>query len=215
MKKQLFKDLKESMFKYNDELAKKLAEESINEKINPLETVGVLTKSIAKIGEEFEKGDLWLPDLMMAANTMKHAMGPLDEEIKKKGLHKETVGKVVIGTVYGDLHDIGKGMVSTMLNANGFEVIDIGINVDSKKFIEAIKKHKPNILAMSALLTTTAPEQERVIKALKDSGIRNQIKVIVGGGSITQEFADRIGADGYEPTAPLAVKLAKKLADIN
>jgi len=213
MKEEIFNSLKIAMKNYNSEDATALAMKSIEEKINPLETVNTLTESIAEIGNRFERGELFLPDLMMAAKTMRSAIVPLEEDIKNKGLKRETVGKVVIGTVFGDLHDIGKGMVATMLNANGFEVVDIGVNVDSKKFLEAIKKYNPDVLAMSSLLTTTAPEQERVIKALKDDGSRDKVKIMIGGGSITEDFAEKIGADGYEPTAPLAVKLAKRLID--
>lgn len=211
MKEEILKSLKIAMRNYKFEDAKALAIKSIEEEISPLETVKTLTESIAEIGDRFEKGELFLPDLMMAAKTMQSAIGPLEEDIKNKGLKRETLGKVVIGTVFGDMHDIGKGMVATMLNANGFEVIDLGVNVNSEKFLEAIKKHDPDVLAMSALLTTTAPEQERIIKALKDAGIRDKVKIMIGGGPITEDFAEKIGADGYEPTAPLAVKLAKKL----
>lgn len=211
MKDNIFKGLREAMFNYDDKKVKKLTEESIKEGVNPIETVNILIEAINKIGNRFERGELFLPDLMLGAKTMQEAMDLLKEEIKEKGLKLKTIGKVVIGTVFGDLHSIGKSMVATMLNANGFEVIDLGINIDSKTFIKAIKKNNPDILAMSALLTTTAPEQERVIKALVEEGIRNKIKVMIGGGPITQEFADKIGADGYEPTAPLAVKLAKRL----
>ena len=213
MKDNIFKGLREAMFNYDDKKVKKLTEESIKEGVNPIETVNILIEAINKIGNRFERGELFLPDLMLGAKTMQEAMDLLKEEIKEKGLKLKTIGKVVIGTVFGDLHSIGKSMVATMLNANGFEVIDLGINIDSKTFIKAIKKNNPDILAMSALLTTTAPEQERVIKVLVEEGIRNKIKVMIGGGPITQEFADKIGADGYEPTAPLAVKLAKKLVN--
>lgn len=213
MKDNIFKGLREAMFNYDDKKVKKLTEESIKEGVNPIETVNILIEAINKIGNRFERGELFLPDLMLGAKTMQEAMDLLKEEIKEKGLKLKTIGKVVIGTVFGDLHSIGKSMVATMLNANGFEVIDLGINIDSKTFIKAIKKNNPDILAMSALLTTTAPEQERVIKVLVEEGIRNKIKVMIGGGPITQEFADKIGADGYEPTAQLAVKLAKKLVN--
>jgi 5-methyltetrahydrofolate--homocysteine methyltransferase len=164
-----------------------------------------------EIGERFGKGELFLPDLMLAAKTMQIAMVPLKGEILKKGLKVPSKGRIVIGTVYGDLHSIGKGLVATLLNANGFEVIDLGVNVRANSFIESINSNSPDIIAMSALLTTTAPEMEHVIDSLKKTGIRNKIKVIVGGGPITQEFADDIGADGYEPTAVLAVELVKKL----
>ena len=211
MKDQIFNSLQKAMFEYDEESAKNLAEEAIREEIDPIETINILTKSIGEIGNKFEKEELWLPDLMLAAKTMQTAIKPLEAEIKKKGIKRQSVGKIVIGTVYGDLHSIGKSIVATLLAANGFEVIDLGVNVEAGKFIEAVNKYNPDMLAMSALLTTTAPEQQRIISAFEDEGIRDRIKIIVGGGPITREFADNIGADGYEPTAPLAVKLAKGL----
>ena len=117
----------------------------------------------------------------------------------------------MIGTVYGDIHTIGKSMVSTLLTAEGFDVIDVGVNVTAEQFIDAIQKDQPDILAMSALMTMTAPEQGKVIQALQERGLRAKIKVMVGGGAITQEFADGIGADAYGATAPDAVRLAKRL----
>jgi len=121
------------------------------------------------------------------------------------------LGTVVIGTVYGDIHNIGKNMVASLLTAEGFSVHDLGINVTAEQFMEAIRKYKANILAMSALLTTTAIEQRKVIETLRKEGMRERLKVMVGGGAITQDFADSIGADGYAPTAPGAAKLARRL----
>jgi len=127
------------------------------------------------------------------------------------GAKKESVGSVVIGTVYGDIHSIGKTMVATLLSADGFAVNDLGINVTAESFVEAAKKYKADILAMSALMTTTAPEQRRVIEILREEDLRDKVKIMIGGGAITQEFASGIGADGYDPTAPGAVKLARSL----
>jgi 5-methyltetrahydrofolate--homocysteine methyltransferase len=206
-----FSELKNAIFDYREEYAKELVESLISKDVNALGILNVLTEAISEIGEKFEKEELFLPDLMLGAKTMKIAMQPLEVEITKKGLQRKTEGKVVIGTVFGDLHDIGKGIVATLLEANGFEVIDLGVNVEAKKFLDAIDKHNPEILAMSALLTTTASEMGRVIKKLIQDGTRSNVKIIIGGGPITEDFAKNIGADGYEPTAPLAVKLAKKL----
>ena len=211
MKKEIFINLKENFFSYNVLKVENLVKESLLKGISPIKTADVLTSLLNEIGSKFEKGDLWLPDLMLAANIMKKAMQILEEEIKSKGLERKTMGKILIGTVFGDMHDIGKTMVATLLEASGFEVIDLGVNVKSKEFLEAIEKHQPQILAMSALLTTTASEQKKTIEALIEAKIRNKIKIMVGGAPITQEFTDKIGADGYEPTAPLEVKLAKRL----
>jgi len=118
---------------------------------------------------------------------------------------------VAIGTVYGDIHDIGKALVAALLTAGGFHVIDLGINVGAEQFLQAVRESEPQILAMSALMTTTAPEQEKVLRVLESEGLRNQVKVMVGGGGITREFAEQIGADGYGSTAPEAVRLANEL----
>lgn len=211
MKEEIFDSLKKALFEYREIDAKKMVEESIKQDINPIETIDVLVQAISKIGEKFGKGELFLPDLMLAAKTMQATMPILEDELRKKGLKRESLGRVVIGTVYGDLHSIGKNMVATLLNSAGFEVIDLGVNVTSDRFIEEVKKNMPDILAMSSLLTTTVTEQQKVIKYLIEKGLRDKVKIIVGGGPVTEEFAKEIGADGYEPTAVLAVDLAKRL----
>ena len=213
MESQILNELRQAMFEYDEEMVLTLAKKSIEEKIDINKTITVLTESIAQIGDKFDIGELFLPDLMIAAKTMKIALKPLEEELKIKKIEKKSAGKVVIGTVYGDLHDVGKNMVLTFLVGTGFNVIDLGINVETSGFVEAIKKYDPDILAMSSLLTTTAPEQSKTISTLEKEGIRNKIKIIVGGGPITKEFADKIGADGYAPTATLAVNEVKYLLE--
>lgn len=211
MKEELFKNLEKAMYDYDKEKAKEIALKIVEENINTVEAVDVLSSSIATIGDKFSSGELWLPDLMLAADTMKGALAILEKELLNQGIERKSQGKIVLGTVYGDIHNIGKNMVGTLFSAAGFEVIDLGENVESKDFIEAVKKNKPDVLAMSALLTTTAPEQKRVIEGMIKEGIRKNVKIIVGGGCVTQEFSDLIGADGFEPTAPLAVDLVKRL----
>ena len=152
-----------------------------------------------------------LPDLVGAADAMQAAMPIIEEELKRTGAKREAMGIVVAGTVFGDIHSIGETMVCTLLVAGGFEVHDLGVNIKAEEFLEAIEKYQANILAMSALLTMTAPEQRKVIDALKEKGIREKVKVMVGGGAITADFAKSIGADGYDPTAPGAVELARRL----
>ncbi len=211
MKNEVFGKIYKAINEYDENAVKLLVIQSISEDIDPIETINILQNAISEIGDRFQKGELWLPDLMLAAKAMEAGMLPLIEEILKKGLKISSTGKVVIGTVYGDIHSIGKDMVATLLRANGFEVIDLGVNVESKTFIEAIKKYNPDILAMSALLTTTAQEQKKVIDLLIKEGLRNQLKIIVGGGPITSDFANDVGADGYSPTAPGGAQLARKL----
>ena len=150
---------------------------------------------------------------MAGASTLGAVMPIINEKLKEEKLERESRGIVVIGTVRGDIHDIGKNMVSVLLIADNFIVYDLGVDLPPEKFLEGVQNHKADILAMSALLTTTAPEMKRVVATLKDQAIGAEVKVMVGGGPITQEFAREIGADGYDPTAPGAVKLARKLME--
>ena len=199
----------------NSKDAEDLAKKSIEEGVDPLQSAEALTKGIREIGEGFAKGDLFLPDLVLASKVLKRALPVIQAEIKRQGKKTDIKGKVVIGTVFGDIHSIGKEMVATLLLSSGYEVIDLGVNVKSSVFIEAVMKYNSDILAMSALLTTTAYEQKNVIKDLVSEGIRDKVKVIVGGAPINQEFADRIGVDGYAPTAPLAVTLVNRLLGLD
>ena len=207
-------NLKKAVIEYDTDAAATLAKKALEEKIDPVEASNALTQAITEVGERFGKGELWLPDLVGAANAMQSAMPILEEEIRKRGVEVKRLGTVVIGTVFGDIHDIGKTMVSTLLTAGGFSVHDLGINITADEFVAAVEKHRPDILAMSALLTMTAPEQGKVIATLKEHGLRERVKIMVGGGAITDEFAKKIGADGYEATAPRAIELAKRLISL-
>ncbi|HUT44666.1 MAG TPA: corrinoid protein [Sedimentisphaerales bacterium] len=159
------------------------------------------------VGALFKKNEIYIPEVLIAARAMKTAMEVLEPELVKAGV--EPVGKLLIGTVQGDLHDIGKNLVAMMLKGAGFEVIDLGVDVGPEKFIEQVKAANAQLIGMSALLTTTMPGMEKTIKALKDAGI--PVKVMIGGAPVTQDYADRIGADGYAPDAASAVDLAKSL----
>jgi len=211
MGEEILKKLEDAARAYDEVACAVLAEEAIKTGVDPMKAANVLTKAMEDIGEAFSRGDLFLPELIGAGSAMKAAMSPLNEEIAKEGLHKKGIGIAVIGTVLGDIHSIGKDMVSTLLIATGFTVHDLGIDVKAEEFIAAIKKHDADILAMSALLTTTAKEQEVVMEALKQEGLRQKVKVMVGGGAIDESFAKSIGADGYAATAPEASVLAKRL----
>jgi len=204
--------LKTAVLEYDGEQASDLARKVLEEDIDPIEAIDALTEAIRLVGDGFGRGELWLPELVGAASAMKSAMPILEDAIQREGKKREAVGTVVIGTVFGDIHDIGKNMVSTLLTADGFIVHDLGINIAAEEFVQAIKRYKPDILAMSALMTMTAPELGKVINSLKEEGLRNQVKVMVGGAAITREFARKIGADGYEPTVRGAVELAKRLS---
>jgi methanogenic corrinoid protein MtbC1 len=206
-------ELKRSIAIYDKDLAISTAKKLITEKIDPLTIIDAMTGVMKLIGDAYEGDILFIPDLVGAAETMSAAMPLVEDEIKKSGRKIKSMGIVVLGTVLGDIHSIGKQMVGTMLVAEGFTVHDIGIDVSAEKFINAVKLYKADILAMSALLTTTAFEQKKVILTLEKESLRGKVKVIVGGGAVTEDFAISIGADGYDPTAPGAAKLARKLIE--
>jgi len=203
--------LKQAILDYDAEAAGRWAARAVEEGMDPLKALDSLTQTVKVIGDGFARGDYWLPDLIGAGEAMKGAMPALEAEIARRGANRPTPGVVVLGTVFGDMHDIGKAMVAALLKADGFVVHDLGINVTPEQFIDAAKKHRATIVAMSALMTSTVPEMRKVLQGLTAQGLRSAVKVMVGGGAITQEFADSIGADGYEPTAPGAVELARRL----
>lgn len=206
--------LKDMVMEFDIDNAASIAKEAIENGTDPIAAAAALTDAIRQVGDAFGNGELFLPDLVCASEVLKKAFPVINEAIDKIGMSQASLGKVVIGTVFGDIHSIGKGMVATLLYAAGFKVIDLGINVKGEDFLKAVKEENADVLAMSALLTTTAMEQKNVIKGLKDAGIRDRVKVIVGGSPINQDFADSIGADGYGATAPEGVKVIKRLLGI-
>jgi len=203
--------LKKAILECNTEEAANFAAKAVQEDIDPLKLADATTEAIREIGNAYGREELWLPDLIGGANAAEAAMSVIETELEKRRIERKPLATIVIGTVYGDIHDIGKTMVAALARAEGFEVIDLGVNVKGETFMEAIRKHEPEILAMSALLTTTAAEQAKCIKILKGEGLREKVKVVVGGGAITTDFAESIGADGYESTAPKAAALFKRL----
>jgi len=168
-----------------------------------------LTPAMDIVGEEYERGERYVPEMLISAETMKGSVAVLKPLLAEAGV--EACGKVVIGTVEGDLHDIGKDLVAMMLEGAGFEVVNLGTEVTAQEFLKAAKEHNPDIIGMSALLTTTMIHMPEVIDALQQAGLREQIKVMIGGAPVTQGYADKIGADGYAPDAASATKLAKSL----
>ena len=213
MSTNLLDDLQKAIVTYAAEDTSRLATRIVDEKIDPLKALDVMTQAVRQVGDGFNKGELWLPDLIRASEAFQAALPILIEELTRSGKERKSSGIVVIGTVFGDIHNIGKDMVATLLVADGFVVHDLGVNVIAERFIAAIKEHHADLLAMSALLSITAPEQKKVIADLNRTGARDTVRVMVGGGAITREFADSIGADGYAATAPLATALARTLLD--
>jgi len=168
-----------------------------------------LQAGMGVVGEKFSNGAYFLPDMLMAARAMKGALEILKPSLEQTGM--PTIGKVVIGTVEGDMHDIGKNVVATFLSGGGFEVFDLGLNVPEEKFIEEVREEKADILGLSALLTTTMPAMGRIIKTLEEAGLRSSVKVIVGGAPVTQDYANFIGADAYAHDGGKAVRVCKQL----
>jgi 5-methyltetrahydrofolate--homocysteine methyltransferase len=187
----------------------KLVRLALAEKLSPKEILeNSLIKGMNIIGVKFKNNEVYVPEVLIAARAMHAGMDVLKPKLVETGV--KNIGKVVIGTVKGDLHDIGKNLVKMMLEGAGFEVIDLGVDVSADKFVSAVKEHHPDILGMSALLTTTMVNMVDVIKSLQLSDLREKIKVMIGGAPITQNYAEQIGADGYSPDAASAAEDAKK-----
>lgn len=190
--------------------AKESTKKAINEGIDPYDFIeAAIAKALKIIGDKFENEEFFLPELFMAAEIVKKAMKILEPHIKGSGNQKR-LGKIVIGTAKSDMHDIGKNIVSFFLEAEGFEVIDLGVDVSPEQFVETVRNEKPDILAISALITLTMPEVSNTLKALENANLRNQIKVIVGGAPITKEFIEDIGADALAINVIDGVKKCKR-----
>lgn len=204
-------DLYDAIVKGNLDLAVNTTREALQENISPQSLISdYLIKGMEEIGTQFEEGKAYVPNLLMSARAMKGALELLKPYMENS---KDVVslGKVVVGTVKGDLHDIGKNLVCSMLEGCGFEVINLGVDVSDEKFVQAVKDNKADIVCMSALLTTTMVYMKEVIKTFEKAGIRNEVKIMVGGAPLNEKFAEEIGADGYSDNANAAVTLARKL----
>jgi 5-methyltetrahydrofolate--homocysteine methyltransferase len=168
-----------------------------------------MISAMKEVGKHFEEGDYYVPEMLISARSMQAGLAVLKPELLKGNV--KSTGKVAIGTVKGDLHDIGKNLVAMMLEGSGFEVLDLGVDVDPAKFVEVVQKQSPDIIALSALLTTTMPMMEKTITALKAAGLRQKVKIMIGGAPVNQAFAEQIGADGYSQDASRAASLAQSL----
>jgi corrinoid protein of di/trimethylamine methyltransferase len=192
--------------------ARELADEALGASVDPLDAIEQGFKpGMDIVGEAFSQGELFIPDLMMSGEAMKVAIAALEPELVKRKQQRQVLGKVVIGTVQGDIHEIGKTLVATMLSASGFEVHDLGVDVSAQQFVDSVRHQGADVVGLSALLTTTILNQEDVILNLKEAGLREQVKVIIGGVPASQEWADEIGADGYAENATEAVEIVKLL----
>jgi len=209
----IFEDIKERFLEFDFDGTKRLVRKAVDElRIDPLDVVEkALRPAMGVVGEKFEEGEFFLSELIVSGQLFKEIMSEIIEPRLGVGEAGRRLGTVVIGTVKGDLHDIGKNIVATMLRIAGFEVIDLGVDVPTEKFVEAVEKYRPDILGMSALLTTVIDEIKHVIDALKSKGLRDKVKIVVGGAAVTESFAKEVGADGYGKDAVEAVRVCKKL----
>lgn len=211
MSKEMFEKLAQTVIDGEPEDAAELAQQALAQGLDALDCINKgLSPGIDEVGELFATGEYYLPDLILGGDAMKAALEVLEPALAG-GQNREILGRVVLGTVEGDLHEIGKTLVGTMLTANGFEVIDIGVDQPASKFVAAVKEHDATLVGASALLTTTMLHQQEVVGALKEAGLSDRVKVMIGGAPITESWAKEIGADGYAEDAIGAVAVAKEL----
>ena len=203
------KALYEAVMEGQRDVAKESVEKALADGVDPGEILDAMINAMGEVGRLFEEGEYFVPEMLIAARAMKTGMDILKPQLVDADI--QPAGKIVAGTVKGDLHDIGKNLVCMMLEGAGFQVVDLGSDVSPEAFVNAVNEHHPDFIAMSALLTTTMPNMQTTIEALKVAGVRDQVKVLIGGAPITDAYAEKIGADGYAPDASRAVKLAKAL----
>ncbi len=211
MSKEMFAKLAQAVVDGEPEEAEALAQEALDQGLDAMDCINKgLSPGIDEVGELFATGEYYLPDLILGGDAMKAALAVLEPALLG-GQNREILGRVVLGTVQGDLHEIGKTLVGTMLTSNGFEVFDIGVDQPASNFVAAVKEHDATLVGASALLTTTMLHQRQVIEALKEAGLSDRVKVMVGGAPVTENWAKEIGADGYAEDAISAIALAKEL----
>lgn len=212
MRDSLLEKIKQAVINSDAETIQDLTENAVNEGFEPIDIIDkALVLGMQVVGEKYECGEYFLPHLIISANGMKKAMEILKPHLQSRKQEIKKVGTVVIGTVQGDIHEIGKTLVATILSANGFEVHDLGVDVSIDKYIQAVKEFNADVVGLSALLTTTMTVQREIIEALKENGLRNKVKVIIGGAPVNLEWARKIGADGFADDAVRAVGILKKL----
>jgi 5-methyltetrahydrofolate--homocysteine methyltransferase len=203
-------DLRQSVIDGDMHITQELVQKALVEKMSPEQILkDGLIAAMEEVGRRFECGEFFVPEMLISARAMKSGLALLRPYLTTANV--KAVGKVVIGTVKGDLHDIGKNLVSMMLEGAGFEIIDLGTDVSAEKYIAAVNEHQPDLVACSALITTTMPHMEDVIQALMDAGLRDRVKVMIGGAPVTEKYTVDIGADGYAPDAASAATRAKEL----
>jgi len=203
-------EIKNAIVDGQNAIVKEKVEAALKQGLNPVDILNSgMVEAMAEVGRRFERGESFIPEMLLAARAMQSGLAILRPSLVKVDF--KATGKVAIGTVKGDLHDIGKNLVSMMLEGAGFEILDLGTDVAPEKVVAVVKENSPDIVALSALLTTTMPNMKVTIDALKTAGLRDRVKVIVGGAPVTEAYAQQIGADGFSPNAARAVNVAKGL----
>ncbi len=205
----VLQDLYNAVMEGQRDAAEENVQKALADGVPPGEVLDAMVNAMGEVGRLFEEGEYFVPEMLIAARAMKTGMEILKPRLVDADI--KPAGTIVAGTVKGDLHDIGKNLVCMMLEGAGFSVVDLGTDVSPEAFVAAVKDHQPDFVAMSALLTTTMPNMQTTIDALQTAGVRNSVKVMIGGAPITDNYAEKIGADGYAPDASRAVKLAKSL----
>ena len=212
MSEAVYSKLRDAIIEFDADKAKEIAQKGIADNVDPIDMINQgIRQALELMGERFSAGNVFLPELMLAAQTADAAVRILEPEILKKGGSNEQLGKVLIATVEGDIHDIGKNIVALVMKSAGLEVFDIGVNKRNTEILEAAKIHAVDVIGLSALLTTTIPRMKEFIELLRESGIRDKYKVIIGGAPVTKEFTEMIGADGYGADAIRASEVARRL----
>jgi 5-methyltetrahydrofolate--homocysteine methyltransferase len=208
----ILEQMADKLYDGEDEAVAELTQKALDGGMMAEEVLkGGLLAGMDQVGVDFRAGDLFVPEVLIAARAMHAGMDVL-RPLLAEG-ETTSMGKVLMGTVSGDLHDIGKNLVGMMLEGGGFEVVDLGSDIPPEEFAEAVRKEQPDVVGMSALLTTTMPSMKDTLEAIEDAGVREQVKIIIGGAPVTQAFADKIGVDGYAPDAASAVELARSLVE--
>jgi corrinoid protein of di/trimethylamine methyltransferase len=215
MTEELFQKMAQSILDGDSDVAIALAKQAVEAGLDPLDAISKgFVLGVNQVGENFANGQAFLPELVMAGEAMKAAVAILEPEMQKRGTSRQVYGKVVLATVEGDIHEIGKTLVGTMLSASGFQVYDLGVDIPSARIIEKVKEVDADLVGLSALLTTTMVKQKEVIDELDKLGLRKKVKVMVGGAPVTRDWVQKIEADGYSEDAIGAVALAKKLVGV-
>jgi corrinoid protein of di/trimethylamine methyltransferase len=216
MTEDLFQKMAQTILDGDSDAAVELAQKAIEDGIDPLEAISKgFVIGVNQVGENFASGQAFLPELVMAGEAMKAAVATLEPEMQKRGTSRQVLGKVVLATVEGDIHEIGKTLVGTMLSASGFQVYDLGVDVSSVRIIDKVQEVDADLVGLSALLTTTMVKQKEVIDELDKLGLRKKVKVMVGGAPVTRDWVQKIEADGYSEDAIGAVALAKSLVGVS